>query len=139
MVSELLSSNERGRGIDTSIPLTTYTEIFNEKFPFYLSIGMTYEQFWERDCTLVTAYRRAYEISRDRKNQELWLQGAYIYDAIARLTPILHAFAKKGAKPEPYPNEPYSIFAKQAELRDKEKERADYEKGKNRKIGRAHV
>lgn len=35
--------------------------------------------------------------------------GMYIYDAIGRLSPILHAFAKAGTKPEPYIDKPYPI------------------------------
>ena len=59
---------------------------------------MTFEQYWEQDCLLVKYYREAEEIRRERKNQEMWLQGMYYYDALMRVSPILRAFAKKVKK-----------------------------------------
>ena len=70
---------------------------------------MTEEQYWDKDCMLVKYYREAEEMRREKFNQEAWLQGMYIYDAIMRLSPILHAFAKKGTKPQPYVDSPYPI------------------------------
>ena len=74
-------------------------------------------------------YREAEEIRNEKKNQELWLQGLYIYEAIADLSPILHAFAKKGTKPQPYVDSPYPITKKQREKVRIEKEREMVEKG----------
>jgi hypothetical protein len=99
-------------------------------FPYYLSIGMTPEQYWDGDCTLVKYYRKAEEIRNDKRNQELWLQGMYIYEAICDVSPILRAFAKKGAKPHPYPTKPYPISEKQMRQEREEKERKLAEKGK---------
>lgn len=60
------------------VPLLSYTEQFYQQLPFYLSIGMTPEQYWDEDCTLVVAYRQAYELKRKERNNDLWLQGLYI-------------------------------------------------------------
>ena len=89
-----------------------YTELFEKKFPFYLSIGMTEEQYWDKDPMLAKYYREAENLRKEQRNQELWLQGMYIYDAIARLSPILRPFAKKGTKAQPYLEEPYPISQK---------------------------
>ena len=35
----------------------------------------------------------------------------YVYDALLRVSPILHAFAKKGAKPIPYRDQPIEIYS----------------------------
>ena len=129
LVSSSLSATEGG-GQEGSPPCFTYTERFNEVFPYYLSIGMTAEQFWEGDCTLVKYYRKAEELRTEKRNQELWLQGMYIYEAICDVSPILHAFAKKGAKPHPYPSKPYAISEKQIKQEREEKERKLAEKGK---------
>lgn len=71
---------------------------------------MTYEQFWEQDCELVRYYRKAAQIRQDLKNQEAWLQGAYIYEALIDASPAFRSFAKKGTKPIPYRNTPYDLF-----------------------------
>ena len=129
LVSSSLSATE-GSEHNSSLPHFTYTERFYEVFPYYLSIGMTPEQFWEGDCTLVKYYRQADELRNERRNQELWLQGMYFYEAICDVSPILHAFAKKGSKPHPYPSKPYAISEKQIREERREKEQKLAEKGK---------
>ena len=133
MVSDSLSNDdsadegsERGNRFASPFP---YTDIFEKKFPYYLSIGMTEEQYWDRDCCLVKFYREAEEIRRERVNQELWLQGMYFYDALARVSPILHAFAKKGTKAQPYVEEAYPINKKKMEGAQLKKEKAKSQKG----------
>ena len=111
-------------------PFLTYTEQFYEVFPYYLSIGMTYEQFWDGDPHLAKYYRQADELRIDRKNQELWLQGLYVYEALCDVAPILHAMAKKGTKAQPYPDKPYAITEKQRKREIDEQERKVADKGK---------
>ena len=108
----------------------TYTERFYELFPYYLAIGMTPEQYWDGDCTLPKYFRKAEELRNEKRNQELWLQGMYIYEAICDVSPILHAFAKKGTKPTPYSAKPYPLNAKQSKRDEEEKQRKLAEKGK---------
>lgn len=108
----------------------TYTERFYERFPYYLSIGMTYDQYWNDDCTLVKHYRKADELLKARKNQELWLQGMYVYEAMCKVSPVLHAFAKTGTKPLPYSDKPYSISAKEVEEQRDVQEKENRQKAK---------
>lgn len=129
MVSGSLSVNV-GSGRNVHSPFHTYTEQFYEIFPYYLSIGMTYEQFWNDDPTLVIYYRKAAEMQLERKNQELWLQGLYVYEAICDVAPILNAMAKKGTKARPYSEQPYAITEKQRRREVEEKERKVAAKGK---------
>ena len=86
----------------------SYTDVFNDAFPYYLSIGMTYELFWYGEPNLVKAYREAEELRTDRMNYEKWLQGLYIYHGIGALQPILNPLSKKH-KPEEYLKEPIAI------------------------------
>ena len=133
MDSELVSSSLSATGgseLNSSAPSFTYTEKFYELFPYYLSIGMTAEQYWEGDPTLTRYYRKADEIRKERRNEELWLQGMYIYEALCDVSPVLHAFAKKGTKPQPYSERPYAITKEQHERIEEEKERKIAEKGK---------
>ncbi len=129
LVSGSLSASE-GSEQDSSLPSITYTERFNEQFPYYLSFGMTPEQYWDGDPALAKYYRKADEIKLERKNQELWLQGMYIYEAICDASPILRSFAKKGTKPHPYTDKPYPITANQREQNVVNEEKAIAEKGK---------
>ena len=73
---------------------------------------MSPQDFWHGDACLVRAYRRAAELNRARKNEELWWQGLYIYEALCCASPLFRAFGKKGAKAAPYPKEPHDIAPK---------------------------
>ena len=80
---------------------------------------MTYDEFWNQDVKLVEVYRKAMELREKRRNQELWLQGMYIYEALCDASPLFRFSMKKGVvKPEPYAKEPYPITA--AEVRERE-------------------
>lgn len=114
-------------GLDSSTSQSetiSYSAIFREWFPYFLSLGMTPDEYWNQDCTLVKAYRKAEEIKRERTNTESWLQGMYIYEALCNVSPVLHAFAKSGTKPVPYPNRPYALTEKEIQRRKQEDEQA---------------
>ena len=130
LVSGSLSAIEGGEQQSARPLFRTYTEQFYEVFPYYLSIGMTYEQYWEGDPMLTKYYREAEEIRQEQKNQELWLQGMYIYEALCDVSPILQAFAKRGTKPHEYPHKPYPISEKQINRDKREQEKKIAEKGR---------
>ena len=92
-----------------SSPTISLEEQFNTVFPYYLSIGMTPEQFWDGDVDLVKFYRKAYEYKKQEWNTQAYLNGLYTYEAILRASPVLHAFAKRGTKPLPYRDKPIEL------------------------------
>lgn len=91
---------------------------------------MTYDQYWNSDCLLVKYYREAFEIKNKRQNEVLWLQGAYIYDALCAVSPVLHAFAKTGTKPQPYLDKPYPLTKKETEDNEEARRKADRQRAK---------
>ena len=66
-----------------------------------MSIGMSYDEFWNQDVSLVKAYRKADELRRRRQNVVLWLQGVYVREAL--LSTVGNMLAGKGATPIEYP------------------------------------
>ena len=104
---------------DEGLTYKSYADIFEQLCPYYMSIGMSYDDFWNGDVAMVKAYRVAYELKEKRRNQELWLQGMYFYEALCDASPLFRFSMKKGMiKPEPYVKEPYPITA--AEVRERE-------------------
>lgn len=81
---------------------------------------MTYEQFWFGPPDLVIAYRQAERIRWDNFNSKAWIQGAYIYDALA--VNLSNAFSK--GKKQKYHEKPYDLFAKTEEEQAIETEKA---------------
>ena len=133
----MVTSSESVEGDGRSVPFSnSYTEKFYEVFPFYLSIGMTPEQFWDGDPALTKYYRKAHELQRKRRNEDLWLQGMYIYEALCDVSPLLQAFAKRGTKAHPYVDRPYSITKDDREEERKLKEQRDREKAKQYMLGK---
>lgn len=86
---------------------------------------MTYDEFWNDDVAKAAAYRKAHEITLDEQNDLMWLQGMYVYNAIASLAPALKAFSKGRAKP--YLEHPFGYEEKQRkiELEDRRKKERD--------------
>ena len=94
-----------------------------------MSIGMTYDEFWNQDVRLVEVYRKAAELRDKRRNQELWLQGMYIYEALCDASPLFRFSTKKGSiKPEPYVKEPYPITAGEVKEREEREARLKEER-----------
>lgn len=109
------------------------SKIFEEVCPFFIAIGMTYDQFWRDDPTIAKYYYKAYLMKQKSEAEinewRMWKQGVYVYEALCDVSPVLHAFSKKGTKPLPYPERPYGIEkmdkkkTKQEEQQEAENER----------------
>ena len=99
-----------GELVDQETSHVSYTEVFDEQFPYYLSMGMSTDEYWNSDSALTTAYRKAYKLKWEDRNRALWLQGEYIYEALVYVAPIFNAMSKKGTKAHPYPSEPHDLF-----------------------------
>lgn len=89
---------------------------------------MTCEQYWHGDVLLVRAYRKAYEYRLKQQNFDAWLQGLYIYRALCDVSPILHAFAENGTKPNAYLSEPLPLFQKDPPEEEKTAEQEEAER-----------
>lgn len=123
MVTGLPSGNDGDGGTGRPSPILRYSEKFEELCSYYMSLGMTYHDFWDGDCAMVKYYREAEEIKRERRNSELWLQAAYIYEALLDASPVFNPLSKKN-KPFPFRSEPIPIThsgSKQHEERQKKK------------------
>ena len=99
--------SEERFGIKSKVESASLTQTFEKLCPIYMSYGMSYDEFWYGSPYRAKFYREAKEISTKEKDTEFWMQGVYIYDALCRVSPILHAFSKSGTKPLPYLDKPY--------------------------------
>lgn len=74
---------------------TTLKEYFDKLFQYALSIGMTPHEFWEDDIDLFNHYHQAELIRQRKRNNEMWLQGLYVYNAVGSLAPVLNGLSKE--------------------------------------------
>lgn len=96
------------------------TETFNECFPYYLAIGMSSAEYWSGDSSLVRYYRKAHKFKQDEFNNNAWLQGLYVYDAVS--TAIYNALRGKNTKARDYAQQPYNFENKEKSELEKAKE-----------------
>ena len=111
----------------SKVEVTSLTELFEKQCPIYMSYGMSYDEFWYGDLYLTKFYRESHSIQVKQKDEELWMQGMYIYEALCKVSPILHAFSKKGTKPLPFSEKPYlsnSLAIKTQEEKEQEEKNA---------------
>ena len=105
-----------GDGQVTS-PRKLFSEFFEEACPVYLAMGMTWAQFWIDAPELAIAYRKADAIKKRRKNEELWLEGVYMAEALSATVGNMFSKGQKHL----YPAEPFPLTAdEQQERRDRE-------------------
>lgn len=95
-------------------------EYLEELFAYALSIGMTYEQYWYDDPFLLKAYYRAEEIRQRKRNNEMWLQGLYVYQAVGGLIHLANPFTKE-RRAKPYLKQPIALS--EEELAEQEREK----------------
>jgi hypothetical protein len=93
---------------------------------------MTADQFWLDDPALCRAYRKADEIRKRRMNEELWLNGIYMAEALA--STVGNMFSKQKYK---YPSEPKPITMSEIEERRERERKSKMEKIKTAFTARA--
>lgn len=126
-VSGLLSENGTGGG-DAPRTNLTYKEIFDKCLPFYISIGMSPDEYWHGDVELARAYRQAYKIRRKEENFNAWLQGRYIYEALCCASPLFRSFGKGTVKAHKYVDRPYDLYEEDRKSTEEEREKKQQEK-----------
>ena len=93
-------------GVTKSNSPFLFTDLFETYCPILMSMGMSYDEFWNGDVEIAKYYIEANKIKKRTDNEKLWLQGMYIYDAIICASPTLGWSPKE---PLPYPSTPYAL------------------------------
>lgn len=112
----------------SKVESASLTETFEEACPIYMSYGMSYNDFWFGPAYMTQFYRDANKLRIRQQDENNWMIGMYVYEAVLDCAPVLHAFSKKGTKPLPYVEKPLleDRFREKTEVekeREKENER----------------
>ena len=84
------------------------SDALDELCAYYLSIGLSYDEFWYGDFCRLKYYREAFEMQRERDNQRIWLEGLYNYRAFKAVMEMF-AYGLAG-KIHSSISEPFAIF-----------------------------
>lgn len=88
----------------------SFTNLFWEAYPAYLTMGMPPTEYWDGDARACRAYRQAHEERLEMEDAMLWRQGLYIYHAMCAVAPYFNSI--KPRKPEDYLASPFGIIEK---------------------------
>lgn len=83
-------------------------------FPYYLSLGCSYSEFYEKSAYISAAYLEAEIYRREQINYDLWLQGLYFSNAINSAL-AMSLWNRKGSKPDGYMQYPIPFTEREKE------------------------
>lgn len=86
---------------------TPFSDMLDQLCPYFMAMGVSYDEFWNGDYTQLKYVQSAYLIETERRNEQAWLQGMYVYEAVG--VALSNAFKKKGTPPEKYPEKPFRL------------------------------
>ena len=113
----------------SKVERTSLSKTFEEMCPIFMSYGMTYDEFWYKSPYRAKFYKDAHILKVRQTDEEMWIQGMYIYEALCDASPLFRFSMKKGTvKPEPYAKEPYPITAAEVRAREEREARQKEEK-----------
>lgn len=99
----------------------SFTEYFEKVCPSFMSIGVSYEDFWNGEFEVTKFALEADKITRKRKNSEAWLNSIYFFRALLDASPAFHEFPGGGERKISYSvKEPFPIGTKEIEKRYEE-------------------
>ncbi|MCM1223009.1 MAG: hypothetical protein NC548_52015 [Lachnospiraceae bacterium] len=123
------SKAARGGG-ESRPPLNRYGEKFEELCGQYMALGMSYDDYWDGDPTMVKYYRAAEEYKQERENYLAWLHGLYFYTALIDVAPIFNPMSKK-KRPKEYMDAPIPMSDRTAKQTKDKENRQKMANGKN--------
>lgn len=112
-------------GLEKSeVESVSYTEAFRKACPIFMFYGLSYDDFWHGDPFKAKYQLQKYRLELKHKDELMWEQGMYIYEAILQCSPILHPFSK-AKNPLPYTEQPH--LAQLDALKDEEEKQREIE------------
>ena len=67
-------------GGNSRVESTSLTKLFEHECPYYMSYGMSFDQFWYDSPWLTKFYRESYKLKIRYDDVFMWKQGMYTYD-----------------------------------------------------------
>lgn len=93
-----------------------------------MAIGMTYEQYWYGSPYMIKAFEKAHDLRNQQKNQEMYIMGNYIFDALTIAFSNFHLDGKRHTMNK-YLKKPYDLEksmvteSEKIELAEKERQK----------------
>lgn len=120
-----MAPDEDDEDDDDTQQTTTIEDVFTEECTLAMSIGMTYEQYWNSEPEIFLAYAKLYkrQTKADFAEQDTlaWMIGSYVDAAVGHI--MSAAFGTKGKPKAKYPDQPVYITEIDENAKAKKRER----------------
>ena len=101
----------------------TNSEIFERVCPYFMSIGVSYREFWFGDPQICKYALKAEKIRRERKNRDAWWQSLYMFKAMIDASPAFHDFGNgKNVELKFSTEEPFPLTQEDADRQEHDRE-----------------
>lgn len=98
---------------------TPFSDMLDKMCAYWMLYGVPYDVFWDGDYTQLKYYLEKHKLEVEQRNQELWMQGLYVYEAVSAA--LSRAF-EKHSKAQ-YPDKPHRLTPLSEEEKEEEKKR----------------
>lgn len=106
----------------------SYADIFEKICAYYMSIGVTYEEFWYGDFAICKYAREAEKLKRKRENQAMWWNAMYLFRTMLDVAPAFRDFGDgKTTKIKFSIEQPFPMDNQEAEAHAKAKREREQE------------
>lgn len=97
-------------------------EKYERECPILMSYGMSRDEYWNGDILSAFDYVEAEVLRKKQLNEQLWLQGMYMCDAVAVAVnnTVCYQLANGKGEKAHYPERPYGADLTAKEKEDKE-------------------
>ena len=85
-----------------------FYRVFEKYCPYFMSMGVTYEQYWYGDPEITRMTLKAHKLKHKMRNSELWLMGRYVYEVMGDVYPLFNSMADDH-KPADYLKYPFPL------------------------------
>ena len=102
----------------------TDAQIIRKFAPHYIAMGMSATEYWEGDPRLCIDYRKAHRIKRQQAEEDAWMHGFYVYNALCKTSPLFRDWLKDH-KPEPYYEKPIGFFEPLEDVKKQEEQKKE--------------
>lgn len=97
-------------------PLSNLTDWLEKLCEYYMAMGVSFEEFWYGDYCRLKFYEQAYFNRLKKRDYDLWLEGAYFYQAIS----VALARGFGGDKRAEYPKQPFGYEKPEEQMSQEE-------------------
>ena len=96
--------------------LTNLTDWLEKLCEYYMAMGVSFDEFWYGDYCRLKFYEKAYTNRLKKRDYDMWLQGAYVYQALT----VALARGFGGDKRAEYPKQPFGYEKPEEQMSQEE-------------------